>query len=200
MEKRSIDLTFESSNSENRIIEGYASKFEDGYTSIRDSSGEVFYERIVSGAFNRSLNSGRDILMLVNHDYNKVVGRSGNNLMLTEDEVGLRFTLEVPNTTDGNDLLENVRCGIIRGCSFGFNVTDENIYFDGGNMYRDIKDVNLFEITATATPAYASTELSVRSMMPTEEKQEANIQHIDNDENIERSTKILSAFFNAFID
>ena len=43
----------------------------------------------------------RDVFMLINHDWNKVVGRTGSNLVLEEDENGLRFELDIPNTTDG---------------------------------------------------------------------------------------------------
>ncbi|MCC0724787.1 HK97 family phage prohead protease, partial [Clostridioides sp. ZZV14-6104] len=58
----------------------------------------------------------RDKFMLINHDWNKVVGRTNSNLVLEEDEHGLRFKLNIPATTHGNDLLENVRLGLIKGC------------------------------------------------------------------------------------
>ena len=40
--------------------------------------------------------------MLLNHNWDQVIGRTGANLTLTEDEHGLRFEIDVPNTTDGN--------------------------------------------------------------------------------------------------
>ncbi|WP_245398122.1 HK97 family phage prohead protease, partial [Clostridioides difficile] len=80
--------------------------------------------------------------MLINHDWNKVIGRTNSNLILEEDERGLRFELDIPATTDGNDLLENVRLGLIKGCSFGFNIVNSKTRFDDDwTYYRDITEV-----------------------------------------------------------
>lgn len=163
MEKRTVKLKF-NNDIEGRKLEGYASVFSDEYTEIYDMWGETFNERIVCGAFRETLKQrADDIFMLINHDYNKVVGRNGSNLILEEDDNGLRFKLEVPNTTDGNDLLENVKVGIIRGCSFGFNVSGEETRWLEDKFYRDITKVDLYEITATPIPAYSNTEISARS-------------------------------------
>lgn len=165
MEKRMVNLEIRSANIEERKIEGYAAIFNDEYQLISDRWGEKFYERVMPGAFTRTLKKrSDDIFMLINHDWNKVVGRSGSNLNLFEDEKGLRFELTVPNTTDGNDLLENVKNSLIRGCSFGFKIEDQVTRWDDDwNFYRDIKEVELFEVTATPIPAYGDTEISARS-------------------------------------
>ncbi|OPX47828.1 HK97 family phage prohead protease [Clostridium thermobutyricum] len=163
MEKRTVNLKIEN-KVEDRKLQGYASVFSEEYTKIADMWGDTFNERIVSGAFKDTLEQkADDIFMLVNHNWDKVVGRSGSNLKLTEDEHGLRFELQVPNTVDGNDLLENVRLGLIRGCSFGFNVIDSETRWLEDEFYRDITKVDLFEITATAIPAYSNTEIACRS-------------------------------------
>ena len=110
MEQRTVNLELRDSNLEERKITGYAAVFSDEYTLLRDRWGEKFYEKVSRGAFIKTLaDTTRDKFMLVNHDWNKVIGRTGSNLTLTEDEKGLRFELTVPNTTEGNDLLENVR-------------------------------------------------------------------------------------------
>ena len=163
MEKRTVNLKF-NEEIEGRKLEGYASVFSDEYTEIFDRWGDSFGERVVAGAFRETLKQrANDIFMLINHDYNKVVGRNGSNLTLEEDDNGLRFSLDVPNTSDGNDLLENVKVGIIRGCSFGFNVSGEETRWLEDKFYRDITKVDLFEITATPIPAYSNTEISARS-------------------------------------
>ena len=113
---------------------------------------------------------------------------------------GLRFELEVPNTTDGNDLLENVKNGLIGGCSFGFNITDEITRWDEKwNFYRDITKVELFEVTATPIPAYADTEiaarsdLSLRDIKPSvQPKAEIKENKVNN-----RSVELISTFFYA---
>lgn len=208
MEKRTVNLEIRSTNVEERKLEGYAAVFNENYTLLRDRWGEKFYERVMPGAFKDSIKErADDIFMLINHDWNKVVGRSNSNLTLEEDEKGLRFELTIPNTTDGNDLLENVKNGLIRGCSFGFNIKDEETRWDEKwNFYRDITKVELFEITATPIPAYADTEIAARSdlslkdIKPDEAREkepEVNLKVQKNKIN-KRSVDIMSAFFNAF--
>lgn len=162
MEQRTVTMELRDSNLEERKIIGYAAVFGDSYTLLRDRWGEKFYEKVSRGAFLKTLaDTTRDKFMLLNHDWNKVLGRTGSNLILTEDEKGLRFELTVPNTTEGNDLLENVRLGLIKGCSFGFNILKEDTRWDDEwTFYRDITEVELFEVTATPLPAYENTEIS----------------------------------------
>lgn len=208
MEKRTVSLQFRNTDLETRKIEGYAAIFSDEYTKLKDRWGDCFYEKISPGAFLKTLNEKtRDKFMLINHDWNKVVGRTNSNLELEEDNKGLRFSLEVPNTSDGNDLLENVRLGLVKGCSFGFNIVNQKTRWDDDwNFYRDITEVDLFEITATPIPAYSDTEISCRS----EELSNISIKEIrEKEKNLEgpqnqnkinenRSAEIISAFFNAF--
>lgn len=223
MEKRTAKLEVRSVNSEERKLEGYAAVFSEEYTELNDRWGDKFFEKITRGAFTKTLNnSERDKFMLVNHNWNKVVGRSGENLILSEDEIGLRFELTVPNTTEGNDLLENVRLGLIKGCSFGFNIIKQITRWDDNwNFYREITEVELFEISATPIPAYADTEISARSeselsikelkeerkkllmIDASENSGEENRNTADNNENkekefLERNANYMLAFFNAF--
>ncbi len=202
MEQRTMSLEIRSADIENRKLIGYAAIFREEYTQLRDRWGDAFYERVRPGAFKKSL-AERDVCMLVNHDWSKIVGRTGSNLILEEDDKGLRFELDIPNTTDGNDLLENVRNGLIQGCSFGFNIKNQTTRWDdNGAFYRDIDEVELFEITATPIPAYVDTEinarsqLSIRDIKPVVEVEEQQ-EEIKN--NHERSAMLMSAFFNAFI-
>lgn len=208
MEKRTVNLEIRSTNVEERKLEGYAAVFNENYTLLRDRWGEKFYERVMPGAFKDTIKErADDIFMLINHDWNKVVGRSNSNLTLEEDEKGLRFELTIPNTTDGNDLLENVKNGLIRGCSFGFNIKDEETRWDEKwNFYRDITKVELFEITATPIPAYADTEIAARSDLSLKDikPDEARGKELEVDPKVQknkinkRRVDIMSAFFNAF--
>ena len=207
-EKRTVNLEIRSTNVEERKLEGYAAVFNENYTLLRDRWGEKFYERVMPGAFKDTIKErADDIFMLINHDWNKVVGRSNSNLTLEEDEKGLRFELTIPNTTDGNDLLENVKNGLIRGCSFGFNIKDEETRWDEKwNFYRDITKVELFEITATPIPAYADTEIAARSDLSLKDikPDEARGKELEVNPKVQknkinkRSVDIMSAFFNGF--
>lgn len=204
MEKRAVSLEIRESNLENRKISGYAAVFNDNYTKLHDRWGDTFYEKVSRGAFLKTLaDNTRDKFMLINHDWNKVIGRTNSNLILEEDEHGLRFELDIPATTDGNDLLENVRLGLIKGCSFGFNIVNSKTRFDDDwTFYRDITEVELFEITATPIPAYNDTEINCRSEISIKELRESQKEEAkqnDNKDNIEkRNVDLVSAFFDAF--
>ena len=203
MEQRSASLEIRSVNEEERKIVGYAAVFSEEYVQLTDRWGEKFYEKVSPGAFTKTLREKIDnIFMLVNHDWNKVVGRRGSNLIIEEDSVGLRFELTVPNTTDGNDLLENVRSGLIQGCSFGFKINNQKTKWDENytNFYRDITEVELFEITATPRPAYGDTSISARSDLSIKDlREEINKDQLDSrnedEENIIRSANYIASFF-----
>lgn len=212
MEQRTVNLEFRNANLEERKLEGYAAVFSDDYTKLSDRWGDAFYEKISPGAFLKTLaDKTRDKFMLINHDWNKVVGRTNSNLSLEEDGQGLRFELSVPNTSDGNDLLENVRLGLIRGCSFGFNILNQKTRWDDDwNFYRDITEVDLFEVTATPLPAYGDTEINCRSELSdisikemrdkvmNDLGEEPEVREEENKIKEKRNAEIISAFFNAF--
>ena len=139
-----------------RTLFGYAARFGE----VVDIGG--FSEVIQPGAFRRSLAgpAAAGIRAIYEHDNAALLGRVGaGTLRLSEDDVGLAFELDLPDTTLGNDLAELVRRGDVAGCSFGFVSVTE----DWSGEVRQLKDVDLYEITITATPAYPSTSVSIRS-------------------------------------
>lgn len=140
-------------------LSGYAVVYEED-TVI----GNQFNERVKRNAFD-----GVDMsntFALFNHDWDKPLGKVGKNLSLSSDERGLKFDLELPNTSYANDLIENVRNGIVEGCSFGFTIEEDSwTRNETGLPSRAIERVGeLFEITLTHIPAYPSTEVAMRSM------------------------------------
>jgi uncharacterized protein len=141
-------------------ISGYAARFK----SEAIIAGE-FREMLAPGCFARTLRDKPDIVMILDHDTGRVVGRTtARTLSLHEDGTGLRFDLDPdPTTPSGQEAIGTVRRGDVRGCSFGFRVRSEE-WQDGGNRLplRIIKDVDLFEVTLTAFPAYGDTSASFR--------------------------------------
>ena len=97
----------------NRTISGYAVKWEKkshvlGYFY-------KFREQFKKGAFADSLEKD-DQRFLWSHDVSKVLGRRKNNtLRLEEDEVGLRFELDLPKTSLGDDTYESIKRGDVDG-------------------------------------------------------------------------------------
>ncbi|ACM26519.1 HK97 family phage prohead protease [Rhizobium rhizogenes] len=159
IEKRTSGLGVEvRADSEKRTLVGYAAKF-DRLASIVG----YFDEKIASGAFTDAIKG--DIRALVDHDPGRVIGRTkSGTLRLAEDGVGLRVEIDVPDTTDGNDLWVLVERGDISGMSFGFRVTKETWDETGDTPVRTIEKLELHEVSAVAWPAYEDTTIGLRSL------------------------------------
>lgn len=159
IEKRASGLGVEvRADSDKRTLVGYAAKF-DRLASI----GGYFDEKIAPGAFSDAIDG--DIRALVDHDPGRVIGRTkSGTLRLAEDGTGLRVEIDVPDTTDGNDLWVLVERGDISGMSFGFRVTKETWDETGDVPVRTIHMLELHEVSAVAWPAYEDTTIGLRSL------------------------------------
>lgn len=141
-----------------------------GYAAVYNSQSQDlggFVERILPGAFKRSLTKPDNIRALLEHDPQRLLGRVGSRtLSLHEDTKGLYFELSLPDTSYARDLGVLVERGDISGCSFGFRVPDGGANWDmrSGQLTRDLIAIDLHEITITANPAYLDTTVAKRSM------------------------------------
>lgn len=159
IEKRGGALGVEfRAESDKRTLTGYAVVWNSDTTI-----GDYFVERIAPGAFTKALRG--DILALVNHDTGRVVGRTrSGTLRLAEDSRGLKVEIDIPDTTDGNDLWTLVERGDVSGMSFSFRATKQEWDDTGDLPHRTVIEAELFEVTATAIPAYPDTSLALRSL------------------------------------
>ncbi|OXS67514.1 peptidase U35 [Lysinibacillus sp. KCTC 33748] len=162
-EIRTLDIqglqTRSQGDSESNVIEGYAAVF----NSPTDIGG-TFTEVIEPGAFAEAIVSNEDIRALFNHDWNNVLGRTkSGTLRLSEDAKGLKFEVDLPNTTLARDLSESLKRGDISQCSFGFIPTGESWDWEPEIPVRTINSVELHEISVVSIPAYEDTEVSLRS-------------------------------------
>lgn len=142
-----------------RRLEGYAATFG---TEARIAG---FTEVIAPGAFASTL-EGRDILALVDHDATRVLGRTKTGtLELREDERGLAFGIELPDTQAGRDVLALAERGDLGGMSFGFTVPKGGERWSGER--RELRQINLHEISVvSAWPAYDNTSVVARNRTP----------------------------------
>lgn len=162
IEKRTVDITNIQTRSEEdgekHIINGYASVF-NSRTTIGD---DWWTEEIAPGAFKETISDDNDIRALFNHDWNMVLGRTkAGTLKLEEDNHGLKFEVELPNTTFARDLIESLKRGDINQCSFGFIPTAEEWDYSVEPAHRTITKVDLFEVSVVSIPAYEDTEVSL---------------------------------------
>jgi len=137
-----------------------------GYAAVFNSDADIggwWVETLAPGAFAETLSA--DIRALVDHNPGRVIGRNkSGTLRLAEDDKGLRVEIDVPDTTDGNDLWELVGRGDISGMSFGFRVTKQVWDETVEPPRRTIQAVDLMEVSAVAWPAYDDTEIGKRSL------------------------------------
>lgn len=127
-----------------------------------------FVEYIERGAFVEAIKRS-DVRALKNHDPNLILARTGAGLELKEDEKGLYFKFEAPDTTVGDDLLKDIRAGRITQSSFQFTIKkqrwEEEKKEDGDWLYkRFIEEVDeLYDIAPVTFPAYPETTVQARS-------------------------------------
>lgn len=195
VEMRMINLPVEMrAEEDSRIIYGYAAIF--------DSLSEPIYwfrEKIDKKAFEAAdLN---DVVAVLNHDNNIIYARSSaKTLSLEVDEKGLRYEFEAPNTTAGNDLLENVRLGNINKSSFAFTVAkasweefedDENKDVEELRTIMEIKKV--YDVSPVIRPAYSESSVGKRSAESFKEERDAIMepQNKNNDDENHSDDKIL---------
>ena len=144
-----------------RTVEGYASVF----NSMSEDLGG-FREIILPGAFSEVLDN--DVRALYNHDSNYLLARTASGtLELKEDDKGLYYRFEMPNTTYGNDMLELFRRGDLSQSSFGFTVEKDSWKLENGQHVRYIERVgSLFDVSPVVYPAYTAASSGLRSAEP----------------------------------
>ena len=142
LETRQVTTTInlrQNEDSEDSIIEGYALKFNKpsdvlgGWVRFR----EILDSNALEGA------DVSNVVATFNHDQNQVLGRTGVNLDLEIDNIGLKFRVRPTDTQFARDLMTNIKAGVINQCSFAFTIPDE----DGSSV--------------VTTPAYPDTEVTV---------------------------------------
>lgn len=150
-------------DSQSMTVEGYAALFNRETTIEIPWAGISWREQIAPGAFSKSVSEGR-VKALWNHDTGIILGAQENrSLNLREDNTGLWFEIKIPDTQAGRDAYTLIDGGFVRGMSFGFSVNKENVQEEKGKIpLRTIEDVTLYEVSATAFPAYPETSVASR--------------------------------------
>jgi HK97 family phage prohead protease len=140
-----------------------------GYAAVFNSPSEPlpFTERIAPGAFSRTLRERRkDVRAYLNHDSTFVLAsRRSGTLELHEDDHGLAFRMQLPDTTYANDLRNLMRDGIVDSMSFGFTVQRNGDKWNEDGTERTLTGVALHEISiVTGYPAYRAASAALRSL------------------------------------
>lgn len=170
----SIEIRETGENNEKRSISG-SIKYHTESQEMKDWWGDTFVEEIAKGAFDESLKN-RNVVGLWSHDTSLVLGNTkSGTLRLENTDTELRFELDIPNTSVGNDAWELIKRGDVDGVSFGMRVTKDKWSSENRNgkkIYkRSILNAELYEISPVAFPAYPANEVNVRSLNEFREQQ-----------------------------
>jgi HK97 family phage prohead protease len=146
---------------DSNVIEGYAAVF----NSDSDDLGG-FIERIAPGAFDDVLQD--DTYALLNHNIDKILGRNKRNLKLIQDGKGLKYRVELPDTSTANEARTLIKAKIIDKSSFAFRVKEQKWEYseDRSKPHKRtiLKVSQLIDVSPVAGPAYQNTSVAVRSM------------------------------------
>ncbi len=157
----------EEAESENMIVRGYASTFNEPYTLYEDEDWRLD-EVVDANAFAGTDMS--DVIMQYDHEGRVFARISNNTLTVTPDERGLLIEADLGGTELGRQLYEEIRGGYTNKMSFGFTVDADDIKdtkSDDGKTIttRTITSVRkLYDVSAVSLPANDATSISVRSL------------------------------------
>lgn len=121
-----------------------------------------FRERIMPGAFARSIKQGADVHCLLNHNANFLLGRTkSGTLQLQDTRTGLGFRCQLDrNNSMHRDVYASVKRRDLSECSFAFVVAQGGESFDQVTqnaktfVRRTVTDADLKDISIVVTPAY----------------------------------------------
>lgn len=152
---------------ERKIVNGYASTFNEPYTLYEDDD-LVYREQVDASAFDNTDMS--DVIMQYNHEGRVFARISNNTLRVQPDDQGLFIEADLGGTELGRQLFEEIAGGYTDKMSFGFIVDkDEELRTkaeDGRvDILRTIKGISkLFDVSAVSIPANDATSIAVRNL------------------------------------
>lgn len=146
-----------------KIVEGYASTFNDPYLLWEDRDGWQLWEQVDPAAFDGC--DMTDVIMQYDHA-GRVFARIRNNtLSVSPDDKGLFITADLGGTEIGRNLYEEIAGGYTDRMSFGFTVTkdkrEETTDEDGKVvvMRTILKVGKLYDVSAVSLPANPGTSI-----------------------------------------
>jgi HK97 family phage prohead protease len=137
-------------------LSGYAAVFNNASVPL------PFIEYIAPGAFRKTLSETPDVRLLINHEGLPLARTKNGTLTLTEDEVGLRFDAELPDTSEARDLYTLIERGDVDQMSFAFRVIRQK--FNKDRSERTLTEVSLADgdVSVVTYPAYPTTTVEAR--------------------------------------
>ena len=138
-----------------------------GHASVFDTPYSLpgFDERVARGAFSKTISEPHGVAALWNHDPSAVLGRDkSGTLRLAEDDVGLRYEIDLPDTQLARDVYTLIERGDVYQSSFAFEVLDER--WDSPDEQHDVPmrtltTMRLYDVSPVTFPASPTTDVDV---------------------------------------
>lgn len=135
-----------------------------GYAAVWDSPSEFmgFTEYVKRGAFSKTLNDGADVRLLIDHDGVPLARTKSGTMALEEDERGLRVEAELdPFNPDAARIMSAMKRGDLSQMSFAFRTVKDS--WNQDRTVRELREVQLFDVSVVTFPAYEQTVAELRS-------------------------------------
>ncbi|AWB17255.1 HK97 family phage prohead protease [Clostridium botulinum] len=147
--------------SDHVIIEGYINAVERDSRPMPSPKGK-FVEQVRSGVWKNAISKNDNIIFLLNHNNNKKLGTSKENLKLREDNIGLYAETRVYDP----EVIKKAKENKLIGWSFGFKkIKDSWGKTDDGIDRRYLDEIELREVSIlddSRIPAYYGTSVETR--------------------------------------
>ena len=152
----------EEGQEEKKVVEGYASTFNDPYV-LWDDKWVTYREQISPKAFDDT--DMKDVIMQYDHRGRVFARITNGTLSVQPDERGLHIEADLGGTELGRQLYEEIRGGYTDKMSFGFTVNkDEELRTEDEDGHVDILRTitgieKLYDVSAVSIPANPSTSI-----------------------------------------
>ena len=162
---RDMEVRIAGKETEERVVEGYATTFNQPYLLWREDDYEV-WEQVDARAFDDC--DMTDVIMQYDHEGRVFARNSNGTLSLNPDEEGLHVSAELGGTEIGRQLYEEIKGGYTNKMSFGFIVgEDKREITEGEGLTKVLRTIlrisKLFDVSAVSLPANNATVISARS-------------------------------------
>lgn len=159
-----------------------------GYAALFDVEYDLgpFTEVVRSSAFQNA--NMADVVALFNHDDNIVLGRTSSGTLEIEiDEIGLKYTVTLPDSPQGQSVYESIRRGDVSQSSWAFTLApgdegqtwSDQMRGDKKIKYREVIKIDrVFDVSPVTYPANPDTSVAARSM-PKEQEHKQLFTYLD---------------------
>lgn len=151
-------------SADNRTLIGYAAVFHrPEHPGTEYHIGSDVVERIDRHAFDRAVRDD-DVRALFNHDASQILARTtAGTLRLSVDGRGLRYEIDLPDTSTGRMVRDAIQRGDVTGSSFGFVPTRVRWIDEPTRSIRLIEEASLVDVGPVTFPAYEATSATLES-------------------------------------